>query len=71
MKDHPDNGWRWENIDDIYDESPPAHDNDSVLPAGTSPSTEFTHASPTQVAQDVAETPQVQLWGGSVRATLL
>ena len=71
MKDHPDNGWRWENIDDIYDKSPPAHDNDSVLQTGTSPSTEFTHVSPTQVVQDVAETPQVQLREGSVRATLL
>ena len=71
MKGHPDDGSRWENIDDIYDESPPAHDNDSVLQTGTSPSTEFTHVSPTQVVQDVAETPQVQLRGGSVRATLL
>jgi len=49
MKCHPDNGWRWEDIGGDADESPPAHDNNSVLPADTSPSTEPTHISPTQV----------------------
>ena len=42
-----------------------------MLPADTSPSTDSTHISSTQVTQDVAETPQVQLRKGSVRGTLL
>ena len=61
-------------FDEMYDTddaSPSVRDNESVLSAGTSPSTEFTHVSPTQYVQDVNETPQVQLQGGSVRATLL
>ena len=63
-----------ETFDEMYDTddaSPSARDNESVLSAGTSPSTEFTHVSPTQYVQDVNETPQVQLRGGSARATLL
>ena len=63
-----------ETFDEMYatdDASPSARDNESVVSAGTSPSTEFTHVSPTQYVQDVNETPQVQLRGGSARATLL